>query len=73
MRTRKWKDMTPTQRATVAVLAPAELAMTVAAAVDLHRRPRQQVRGPKAFWWAAIFVQPVGPVAYLGWGRRPQT
>ena len=73
MRTRKWKDLTPTQRATVAVLASVEMAMTVAAAVDLRRRPRQQVRGPKAFWWAAIFVQPVGPVAYLGWGRRQRT
>lgn len=70
MRTRRWKDMSAAQRATVAVLAPVEVALTVAAAVDLRRRPQTQIRGPKAWWWLAIFVQPVGPVAYLGWGRR---
>lgn len=73
MRSLSWRDMSPTQRAVVVVLSPIELAMTVAAAVDLRRRPQQQVRGPKALWWLAIFVQPVGPVAYLGWGRHGRT
>jgi len=38
--------------------------------VDLVRRPRAQVRGPKALWMMGLFVQPVGPVAYLALGRR---
>jgi hypothetical protein len=42
----------------------------VVAGVDLYRQPRENVRGPKALWWPIIFVQPVGPVAYLKFGRR---
>ena len=38
--------------------------------VDLMRRPASQVRGPKLLWAAGFVVQPVGPVAYLLWGRR---
>ena len=52
------------------VLAPVELALTTAAVVDLARRPAGQLRGPKAVWWPAVFVQPVGPVLYLWWGRH---
>lgn len=40
------------------------------ATMDLARRPRRQIRGPKALWWPTLLVQPFGPVAYLGWGRR---
>lgn len=65
-----WQDMPPWQRRTILVLAPVELALTAFAAVDLARRPRSQVRGPKAVWWPIVFVQPVGPVAYLVSGRR---
>jgi hypothetical protein len=52
------------------VLAPVEIILTSIAAVDLARRPRQQIRGPKPLWWLGILIQPFGPVAYLGWGRR---
>jgi hypothetical protein len=65
-----WRDMPRWQRVTTMVLGPVEVVLTVAAAVDLSRRPARQVRGPKAAWWPALFVQPVGPVLYLGWGRR---
>jgi hypothetical protein len=47
-----------------------EVVLTAVAAVDLARRPRREIRGPKAAWWLGILVQPLGPVAYLGWGRR---
>jgi hypothetical protein len=67
---RQWRDLPGWQRAATLVLAPVELVLTVTAAVDLVRRPRGLVRGPKALWWPALFVQPVGPLAYLRWGRR---
>ncbi len=44
--------------------------MTAVALRDLARRPAEGVRGPKALWAVACFVQPVGPVAYLAVGRR---
>ena len=52
------------------VVAPIELVLTVTAAVDLARRPANQIYGPKALWWMGIFVQPVGPIAYLRWARH---
>ena len=65
----QWASLSPRRRAAVSVLATVELALTTTAAVDLARRPARLVRGPKPLWWFGIFVQPIGPVAYLLWGR----
>jgi len=67
---RKWSELSPQQRRLTLVLASIELALTATAAVDLARRPAAQVRGPKAAWVAALFVQPFGPIAYLVAGHR---
>jgi hypothetical protein len=52
------------------VAVSVELALTATALVDLARRPRDLVRGPKALWFLGCFVQPVGPIAYLTIGAR---
>jgi hypothetical protein len=67
---RRWQELSRSQRTIVLVVAPVEIALTAAAAADLVRRPRDQIRGPKGLWWLGTFVQPFGPVAYLGGGRR---
>ena len=67
---KKWSELPRWQRTATVVLAPVEVVLTVVAAIDLARRTQRQVRGPKAAWWPVLFVQPIGPVAYLGWGRR---
>jgi hypothetical protein len=67
---RRWRDLSPRERAVVLTLGSIELALTATAAVDLYTRPSESVNGPKALWWPAIFVRPVGPVAYLLFGRR---
>ncbi|HET8680870.1 MAG TPA: PLD nuclease N-terminal domain-containing protein [Micromonosporaceae bacterium] len=69
-RRRQWGDLSRQERTMVVLLGAVELALTATAAVDLYRRPPGGVRGPKAAWWPAIFVQPVGPLAYLAFGRR---
>lgn len=66
----RWRDLSAQQRVALFVVGPIEVVLTTVAAVDLFRRPTDQVRGPRALWWPAIFVQPVGPVAYLTLGRR---
>jgi hypothetical protein len=68
---RRWKDLSRSQRAAIITLGSIEAALTTGAAVDLCRRPQEQLRGPKALWWPAIFVQPLGPIAYLRLARRP--
>ena len=70
MAKKSWSELTPLQRRLIVVGGVVEVALTSVAAVDLVRRPRETVRGPKAVWALALLVQPVGPIAYLVAGRR---
>jgi hypothetical protein len=72
MRTRRvrWSELSRGQRYSVVALSAVEFALATASLVDLARRPAERVRGPKALWALAAFVQPVGPLAYLALGRR---
>ena len=62
--------MTPLQRKVVAVAGIVEVAVTAWCAKDLRQRPAELVRGPKLLWGPALSVQPIGPLAYLLWGRK---
>ena len=46
-------------------LSAVEIVLTTKAVVDLVRRPREQIRGPKTLWALGFTVQPFGPIAYL--------
>ncbi len=70
MTNKRWDELTGTQKALILTAASVELALTATALVDLVRRPRAQVRGPKGLWVLGLVVQPVGPIAYLAWGRH---
>jgi Phospholipase_D-nuclease N-terminal len=65
-----WSELSPGQRRAVYVAGAVETVLTAVALLDLSRRPAEEVRGPKAAWALASFVQPVGPLAYLFLGRR---
>jgi hypothetical protein len=67
---KRWSELSGTQQAAILVAASIELALTATALVDLVRRPAAEVRGPKVLWGLGVFVQPVGPIAYLTMGRR---
>jgi hypothetical protein len=47
-----------------------QLALMIAALVDLWRRPEEEIRGKKLLWTAFSFVNFVGPISYLLFGRR---
>jgi hypothetical protein len=66
----QWSDLTESQKRLVYVGGLIEAVMTAIALKDLARRPASEVRGPKAAWVLACFVQPVGPIAYFTTGRR---
>jgi hypothetical protein len=70
MATRRWAELPPWQQAAIVALGAVEIVLTTSATVDLVRRPRRQVRGPKALWALGFAVQPFGPMAYLALGRR---
>lgn len=66
---RKWADMSGAQKTVMLTLISVEVSLTATALVDLVRRPADQIHGRKGVWALALFVQPVGPVAYL-WTHR---
>jgi hypothetical protein len=68
---KRWSDFTRNQRVAVVAAAAVEVVLTTAALVDLARRPSAQVRGFKPLWLLGCVVQPIGPIAYLKFGRRP--
>jgi len=67
---KKWSDLTPTQQKLIIAGGAVEAVLTTAALISLVRRPKASVRGPKALWAASLVIQPVGPLAYLAFGRR---
>ena len=70
MAKKAWVDMTPTQKKIVVATGIVEVALTAWCLRDLRQRPAELVRGPKALWGPALSIQPVGPIAYLVWGRK---
>jgi len=70
MARKQWRDFSQQQQRAIIAAGVVEVVLTSVALIDLARRPSAQVRGPKALWLLSVFVQPVGPIAYLTLGRR---
>ena len=66
---KRWSDLSAGQQKLIVAAAAGELSLKVAALIDLRRRPREQVRGPKSMWVALMFVNLIGPVSYFAFGR----
>jgi len=47
-----------------------QVALLIAALVDVRRRPDDEIRGSKRLWTLAAMVNFIGPVSYLLFGRR---
>ena len=69
-RRRSWRDLSDRQRRIAVAAAVVQFTLLAAALFDLRGRPSSQIRGPKLLWFAASFVNFVGPVAYFSVGRR---
>ena len=67
---RKWRDLTPRQRAGVLVLGSIQISLAATAWADLANRPAAMVNGSKARWALIIAINFFGPLAYFRWGRR---
>jgi len=70
MAKKQWSDFTKNQQRAIIAAGTVELVLTSIALVDLASRKSAQIRGPKALWLLGVFIQPVGPIAYLSFGRR---
>jgi phospholipase D-like protein len=70
---KSWKDMTPGQRVGLVVVGSGQLALLVAAQRSISKTPAAQIRGNKALWRAACFINFFGPLSYFLFGRRRGT
>lgn len=70
MATRRLADLAPAQQRLLMMSAAVQFTLLAAALIDIRRRPREQIRGPKAMWAGLAFVNFVGPAAYFTVGRR---
>ena len=68
---KRWSDLSRGQRVAIIAGSIVEVILTSVALADLARRPSAEVRGPKVLWGLGCVIQPVGPIAYLVFGRRP--
>ena len=66
----RFKALSPVGQAAIVGVTAWNLWLTVTSERDLQRRSSDEVRGPKLLWTPALSVQPVGPIAYLVWGRK---
>ena len=70
MAVKHWNDMSDAEKTAILVAASVQISLAATAWIDLARRPKELVRGPKPMWAAAIAVNFVGPISYFAFGRR---
>jgi hypothetical protein len=70
MQRNRWSDLTCMQQRVTIGLGVVQLALMIAALVDMWRRPPEQVRGSRWLWTLAALVNFVGPILYFLFGRR---
>lgn len=70
MAKKKWSELSPRTRTLIIVGGTIQIALLVAALIDIKRRPASGIRGPKALWGALAFVDFFGPLSYFAFGRK---
>lgn len=69
---KRWNELSVVSRWRIVVLGIVQLALQFAALRDLAKRPAADIRGSKTAWAAASFINFLGPLAYLVFGRTKQ-
>ncbi|MCG6567631.1 hypothetical protein [Tessaracoccus sp. ZS01] len=73
MAKKKFEDLPGWVRALMGLGGTADVVLRIAAMIDVARRDKDEVNGPKAVWLPALgAVSSMGllPLAYFRWGRR---
>ncbi len=68
---KKWADLSPFQRGAVVVISFVQVALLIAALVDISRRSPEEINGDKRLWTILAFVNYIGPISYFLFGRKP--
>lgn len=62
--------LSPGARFALWSLVALEAALIAIAQRDIHRRPADEIRGPKLLWRVIATQNVIGPAAYFGFGRK---
>lgn len=68
-----WGDMSRGQRIGVLLTGVVQMSLLAAAQRSISKTPDAQIRGKKALWRAASFINFFGPLSYFIFGRRRGT
>ena len=66
----RWSDLSPGRQRAIVGVGIVQVSLSVAALVDIRRRPAEQINGRKPLWVALAFTNTVGPLAYFVFGRK---
>ena len=66
----KFTDRPVARRAGIVLMGVLQLALLIAAQIDIQRRPAEEINGPKMRWRLLCLVNFFGPLSYFRWGRR---
>jgi hypothetical protein len=72
MQPKQWQDLTDRQKRGIVLLGAFQLALLVAALIDIRRRPAAEINGSKRLWTMVVFINGIGPIAYFVFGRKRQ-
>jgi hypothetical protein len=72
MRSKRWQDLTDSQRVGVALMSTIQLLLLAAALGDIRQRPAETINGNKRLWTAAVFINLFGPIAYFLFGKKSE-
>ena len=66
---KQWKRLSPPQRTMYVAGAVVQVTLFAAAQIDITRRARDEIRGPKLLWRLICLVNFIGPILYFAVGR----
>jgi hypothetical protein len=66
----QWSELTAGQRRSIVFAGIVQVALLLAALLDIRRRPADTLNGSKLLWTALVFINFVGPIAYFIFGRK---
>lgn len=66
----RWSELRASQRAGITIGGIIQIALLIAALIDIRRRPAEQIHGRKWVWTLAAFVNFIGPISYFLFGRK---
>jgi hypothetical protein len=65
-----WQSMSGKQRGRIIAQGVIQFALLIWTLWDLRHRSADKIKGSKRFWTLFAFVQPIGPISYLLFGRK---